>query len=78
MIEFLSDNGSLVTVNPNEIVFIRNDNGTAIIKMSTNETIIIDDYDDVINRLQMTGQSVYLDKQTREEAAVDESDDEAE
>jgi len=71
MIEFLTDNNDeLVVVNPTHIVYVRNDGGTAILKMSTNETFILDDYNAVVARLRESGIIIYLDQEAREAAEV--------
>jgi hypothetical protein len=69
VIEFLTDNNDeLVVVNPEHIVYVRNDGGTAILKMSTNETFILDDYNGCVARLRESGLVIHLDKEAREAA----------
>lgn len=82
MIEFLTDNNDeLAVISPDHIVYVRNDSGAAIVKMTNNETFIISDYDEVLSRLRMANVIIYLDKEVREaaeerETAADDSDEE--
>lgn len=67
MIEFVEDSGTLVVINPDHIVYIKNDDGTAIIKVVNNETFIMDSYDDTIKRFTESNQLIHLDQEAREE-----------
>lgn len=77
MIEILIDGGGLVTINPEHIVYIKNDSGQALIQVTNGNMFLPTmSYDDLLDYLQVSGVIVHLDKETRSE--LDEDSVEAE
>jgi hypothetical protein len=67
MIELLLDGGGFVTCNFEQVAYIKNDAGQAIIKMGNGDVFLPAlAYDDLLDAIQRMGLIVHLDRETRE------------
>lgn len=75
MIEFLIDGGGFVAVNPDHIVYIKNDSGQALVQ-TTGGNVFLPQmaYDDLLDHFQRNGVMIHLDKETRDDLADDDDD----
>ena len=68
MIEFLIDGGGFVAVNPDHIVYLKNDSGQALVHMVNGNVFLPQlSYDDLLDHFQRNGVVVHLDKETRDD-----------
>lgn len=78
MIEILIDSGGFIAVNPDHIVYVKNDSGQALVHLTNGNVLLAQmAYDDLLEHFQRNGVSVSLDKETRDDMeAVDEAAEE--